>query len=257
MKKVLQISNGIALVAMIVVNYLAATGLINGRTVGGVSEQYQSLFTPAGYAFSIWSLIYAGLIAFVIYQSRSLFKKDAGDEIVYQVGWWFVVTSIANILWILTWLYEFTGLSVLVMVLLLFGLIRIIIRTDMEMYDAPLHEIVFVWWPFSLYSGWITVALIANTSAYLTKIGWQDVWISEVGWTFIMILAAGAINLAVTWSRNMREFALAGVWGLTGIAVANWGEVPVIAYTALVVAAILFISCGVHAYRNRKSFPVS
>lgn len=256
MKKVLQISNGIALVAVIVVNYLAAAGLINGRTVGGVSEQYQNLFTPAGYVFSIWGLIYAGLFAFVIYQSRSLFKKDAGDEVVYKVGWWFFVTCLANILWILTWLFGYIGLSVLVMVVLLFGLIRIIIRTDMEMHDAPLHEIAFVWWPFSLYSGWITVALIANTAAYLTKIGWQDLWIPEAGWTIIMILAAGAINLAVTWTRNMREFALVGVWGLTGVAVANWGEVPVIAYTALGVATILFISSGIHAYRNRKSFPM-
>lgn len=75
--------------------------------------------------------------------------------------------------------------------------------------------------------------------------------------TIIMILAAGAINLAVTWTRNMREFALVGVWGLTAVAVSNWGDVPIIAYTALAVAILLLISSGIHGFRNRKSFPLS
>src|SRR5690625_2717161 len=108
MKKTLQISNGVALITMISINYLATTGTFNDQTVGSVSDQYQSLFTPAGYAFSIWSLIYLGLFAFVIYQGRSLVKKDAedrsddptnaadNDEVVMQIGWWFVITSIAN-----------------------------------------------------------------------------------------------------------------------------------------------------------------
>lgn len=257
MKKAVQITNGIALIGMIVVNYLAATGQINGQTVGSISDQYESLFTPASYAFSIWSLIYLGLLAFVIYQGRSLFKKDAGDGVVYQVGWWFVLTSIANILWILAWVYEYIGLSVLLMAFLLFGLIRIILRTNMEMHDAPLREIAFVWWPFSLYSGWITVALIANTSAWLTKIGWQNTGITEGGWTISMILAAGAVNLAVTWTRNMREFALVGAWGLIAIAVSNWGDMQIIANTALAVAVLVFISSGMHAFRNRKSFPLT
>lgn len=256
MKKVLQITNGIALIGMIVVNYLSATGQINGQTVGSISDQYESLFTPAGYAFSIWSLIYLGLLAFVIYQGRSLFNRNTDDKIVNQVGWWFVATSIANILWILTWLYEFTGLSVLLMGFLLFGLLRIVLRTNMELHDAPLREIAFVWWPFSLYSGWITVALIANTSAWLTKIGWQNTGITEAGWTIAMILIAGVVNLAVTWTRNMREFALVGAWGLIAIAVSNWGDMQIIANTALAVSVLLIISSGMHAFRNRKSFPL-
>lgn len=257
MKKSLQITNGIVLIAVIVINYLATTGMFNGNTVGSVSAQYKNYFTPAGYAFSIWSLIYFGLLAFVIYQARSLFNQKASDEIVFQIGWWFVISCLANILWILTWLYEFTGFSVLIMALLLFALIRIIGRTNMEMEDAPLQKITFVWWPFSLYSGWITIALIANIAAYLTKIGWRGFGISEVSWTVIMILAAGVINISITWTRNMREFALVGVWGLTAIAVANWGEEQIIAYTAITVAAILFISSGIHGFINRKSFPLS
>jgi len=255
MTKILQVSNGVALIAVIIINYMATAGAFNGQTVGSVSDQYQSLFTPAGYAFSIWSLIYLGLIVFVIYQGRSLFKREADDEVVHQIGWWFVITCVANILWILTWVYEYTGLSVLIMVLLLFGLIQIIIRTRMELDDPPLRTIACVWWPFSLYSGWITVALIANISAWLTKVGWQNIGIAEVTWTVIMILIVGVINLAVTWTRNMREFALVGAWGLIAVAVTNWGDIPVVAYSSLVVAVILFISSTTHAYLNRATSP--
>src|SRR5690606_41017164 len=62
MKKTLQISNGLALLATIFINYLSNTGKINNTTIGEVSNQYNSLFTPAGYAFSIWGFIYLLLL---------------------------------------------------------------------------------------------------------------------------------------------------------------------------------------------------
>jgi len=53
MKKVLQIGNGLALGSTIFINYLSNTGLMNNTTIGEVSDDYKSLFTPAGYTFAI------------------------------------------------------------------------------------------------------------------------------------------------------------------------------------------------------------
>src|SRR5690625_8033217 len=97
------------------------------------------------------------------------------------------------------------------MFLLLFSLFRIVVNTRMELHDAPISTIAFVWWPFSLYSGWVTVALITNIAAYLTKIDWQGFGIQEVTWAVIMILATGENNLLLTWPRNMSEFSQVGV----------------------------------------------
>ncbi len=91
----------------------------------------------------------------------------------------------------------------------------------MELDDEPLSTIAFVWWPFSFYSGWITVALIANTAAWFTAIGWDGFGISEITWTIVVILVAMLINLIITWTRNMREFALVGAWGLLAVGIAN------------------------------------
>lgn len=246
------LANGIGLIGVIGINYAAATGLMNGKTVADISDRYKNYFTPADYAFSIWSLIYIGLLAFVIYQGRSLFNKEKSEGLVQKIGWWFVVSCITNALWIVAWLFDYIGLSVLFMILLFVSLMQIIFHTNMELDQAPPARISFVWWPVSLYSGWITVALIADVAAWLTKIGWEGFGLSEITWAVIMIIAAGIINLVMTWTRNMREFALVGVWALIAIAVENEGESQLIVYTAFATAALLLASSGLHGYENRE-----
>ncbi|MBT8262050.1 MAG: tryptophan-rich sensory protein [Bacteroidia bacterium] len=256
MKKALQISNGIALVSVIIINYLSNTGKMNNTTIGEVSGELTTLFTPAGYAFAIWGLIYLSLFGFIIYQGRSLFVKVRDDEFVNRTGWWFVLSCIANGAWVFCWLYEFTGLSVLCIFLLLISLLKIVVNNNMERWDAPISVIAFLWWPFVIYSGWVTVASIANVSAWLTKLEWNGLGISESIWTIIMIIIAGVINLLVTWKRNMREFALVGVWALVAIAIANWEGNKAIVFTSIAVAAILFLSSSIHGYRNRATNPI-
>ncbi|MDZ7658736.1 hypothetical protein [Fodinibius sp.] len=255
MKKTLQVVNIIGFLIVLVINYTANAGLINGQTVGDISSQYQTLFTPAGYAFSIWGFIYLMLTGFVFYQAQGLFKKVNNDAFILQIGWWFVISCIANSLWIIAWVHDYIGLSVLLITILLFSLMKIVVNTNMERWDAPFPKIVLLWWPFCFYSGWITVAVIANISAYLTKIGWEGWGISDPAWTITMIIAAGLINLFMIVSRNMREYALVGIWGLTAVAVANWGVHQSIVITALVVSAILFIAVSIHGYQNRTTAP--
>ena len=124
----------------------------------------------------------------------------------------------------------------------------------MELSDVSFKKLAFVWWPFSLYAGWITVALIANTAAWLTKIGWDGFGMTDTTWAMIMIVIAGAINVFMIWNRNMREFAIVGVWGLAAVAEANQDGNQGVAYTAMIVGLIIFINVGVHAFQNRKSF---
>ena len=252
---ILQVGNIIAFLVMLVFNYVANTGAINGETMASVSAEYSNLFTPAGYAFSIWGVIYFGLLCFIIFLSGSFYKDDRGRATVKQVGFWFIISCIVNIFWILAWLNHFIGVSVVIMLLLLISLIMIIFRIRMELDDAPLSTIAFVWWPFSFYSGWISIALIANTAAWLTALGWDAFGISEVTWTIIMIAVALAINLIITWTRNMREFALVGAWGLVAVGIANRGGNEVIFLTAVIAAGILVISSGIHGYKNREFAP--
>ena len=257
MKKTLQIANIIAFVATVFINYLSNTGAINGTTIGDVSDSMKNLFTPAGYAFSIWGLIYVMLLGFVIYQSRSLFTKVRDDVFVLQTGWWFVLSCFANMMWILFWLYGFIEFSILAIFVLLFSLLKIVMKNRMELWDAPISVIAFLWWPFVFYSGWVTVASITNVSAYLTSIEWNGLGISETTWVITMIIIAGIINFTVIWNRNMREFALVGAWALVAIAVSDWDINRNVSYVAIAVAAILFVSSGYHGFKNRATSPVN
>jgi len=257
MKKTFQIANIIAFVTTVFINYLSTTGAINNTTIGEISEASQNLFTPAGYAFSIWGLIYLLLLGFIIYQSRSLFTKVRDDDFVLKTGWWFVLSCFANIMWITFWLYGFMEYSILAIFVLLYSLLKIVMNNQMELWDAPISVIAFLWWPFVFYSGWVTVASIANVAAYLKSIEWEAWGYSEVSWAVTMIIIAGIINLVVTWKRNMREFALVGVWALIAIAVADWDISRSVSYSAIAVAAVLFISSGYQAYKNRHTNPLN
>ncbi|OBX27174.1 hypothetical protein LX77_02684 [Gelidibacter algens] len=256
MKKVLQISNGIALVSTIIINYLSNTGAINNTTIGEVSNGLNSLFTPAGYAFAIWGFIYLLLLGFIIYQGRSLFVKVRDDDFVLKIGWWFVISCMANSAWVFLWLYGYTGLSCIFIFLLLFSLLKIVMNNAMELWDAPMSVIAFLWWPFVFYSGWVTVASIANVSSYLIKIEWDGFGMSEEAWTIFMILGALIVNLLVTWTRNMREFALVGAWALIAIAYSNYEIETTIAYIAGGAALVLIVSSMVHGYQNKETSPV-
>ncbi|TFG24766.1 MAG: tryptophan-rich sensory protein, partial [Promethearchaeota archaeon] len=75
-RKILQLSNVLALIITLIINGLSGTGIFNGKSVGEISDAYPNLFTPAGLTFSIWSVIYAFLIIFVIYQARDVFKTE-------------------------------------------------------------------------------------------------------------------------------------------------------------------------------------
>ena len=252
MKKMFQIFNIIALLITISVNYMSSAGLFNGVTVADISYQYHNYFTPAGYAFSIWGIIYLGLLAFVIYTGKSLFVKGVTDDgVVLKVGWWFILSCFANSFWIVLWVNNILGATVFVMLFLLICLIKIILNLNMEMDYHPLKKYLFIYWPFAIYAGWISVAFIADISAYLVKIHWNGLGLSPILWTIIMIVIAGLLNLLMIWKRNLREFAIVGVWALVAIAVENFHEEKSIVYAAIVVAVILFVNIGISGTKNK------
>lgn len=240
MKKNFQILNAVALVATVVINYLSNTGVFNGETVATISAKYQNLFTPAGYAFSIWGLIYLGLFCFVIYFGPLTKQTEVKDKVVSSIGWWFVVSCVANALWVIAWLYEYTFLTIPIMVLLFVALFKIVNRIQSEYNTKTLQTTLFLRLPFYIYSGWISVALIADIAAYLKKIHWSGFGISETIWTLIMIIIATLLHLFMIWKQKMPAFALVAVWALIAIAVANKNLNTTVYFAAWFTAIVLF-----------------
>ncbi|MGG1684574.1 MULTISPECIES: TspO/MBR family protein [Bacillales] len=236
--------NLIAYILVVTVNGLANALPLNGQTTGEISNRLNVLFTPAGYVFSIWGLIYLLLGIWVIRQ----FPKSRRDLPIYQeTSGLFVLSSILNSLWIFMWHYEFFGLSVIVMLLLLFTLIRL--YTNLKAADASFFDLL----PFSVYLGWISVATIANISYYLTYIDWDGFGISDTIWTFLLLIIATILALYFLKSEQDWIYPLVFVWAFIGIGVKNQnGDVPLVVYSSYVLAALILIVTLLYAFKRKK-----
>src|SRR5690625_3044629 len=187
----------LAYVAMIAMNALANILPINGITTGEVSDKYTNLFAPTGLTFSIWSVIYILLLGFVLYQ-WGLFrgeseKREDEERLIQSVRIPFIVSSIANILWLLAWHYDFIGVSTLLMLVLLGSLIRI--AKLFEGKNLSVRNYLFLRLPFSIYFGWITIATIANVTTMLVSWGWEGFGLSQATWTVIVLILGAVIGL--------------------------------------------------------------
>ena len=143
------------------------------------SHRFPVFFVPAGYVFSIWGLIYIGLIAFAVFQALPAQRTNPRLQ---RVGYWFALSCLANIVWILLWHYNLFPASLLVMLVLLADLIVICLRLDIGRAAVSAAEKWAVNIPFSTYLGWITVATVANATSVLYGLKWNGFGISPEIW---------------------------------------------------------------------------
>ncbi|MEH7883940.1 tryptophan-rich sensory protein [Bacillus sp. JJ1609] len=226
------ILNLIATTVVVAVNVLANILPINGQTTGEISNKLEVLFTPAGYVFGIWGLIYFLLFIWTFMQ----FPASRRDLPIYKKATpLYVLSSVLNISWILLWHYEYFLLTVMVMLGLLLTLIALYHTIKKE--QPSFWEIV----PFSVYLGWISVAIIANISYYLKSIGWDGLGISDIVWTIIMLIVAAILATAFLRKNEDPIYPLVFIWALVGIGVKNAESHHSVSYFAYSLAAVILI----------------
>ena len=101
------------------------------RSTGATPEKSRTASTccssrPA-YVFSIWGLIYIGLLAYTIYQAL---PSQRANPRLRRTGWLVALSSLANGAWIFFWHYGYYALTLVVMLILLAALIMIYLRLD-------------------------------------------------------------------------------------------------------------------------------
>ncbi len=232
-----RISNFITLILVLMANGLANSLPLNGITTGEISAKYPTLFTPAGYVFSIWGLIYLGLLAFGVFQLLPSQRQNARLE---RIGYWFTASNLLNATWIFLWHYEIINLTLLIMLGILITLLAIYLRLGIGKVPTTTAERWLVDLPFSIYLGWITVATVANASVALYRIAWTGWGIAAEMWTIIMLLIASLLGILMTITRREVAYPLVLSWAFIGIAV-QWQTAPLIAGVAVSLAIILLI----------------
>ncbi|MEL6254554.1 MAG: tryptophan-rich sensory protein [Bacteroidota bacterium] len=242
----------IAFAIVILVNYLATALPIGGQTTGEISDKYPSLFTPAGFTFSIWGIIYLGLLGFVIYQALPAKREDsemAGISRLFQISCAF------NASWIFAWHYDLLFISLILMIGIWVSLILIYKKLNNARNEFSAGPSLLMRVPFSIYTGWITVAFIANLSAVQIGNGWDNLWLDAITWTQIKLGIAGAAAAIVGLRRRDIAYLAVIAWAAFGIS-AKQTATPEISGAAgsLCVFAIILIIYEV--YRRIRKEPL-
>ena len=214
---ILRLANIAVFIFMLTVNYLANALPLNGYKTGELSDMYPNLFVPSGVTFSIWILIYFLIFLFVIYQSGFLLSDYDDCMLVNKkIGVLFIISSFANIAWILAWHYLQILSSLVLMIIMLLSLLTIYIKIADDIFKTR-RAILFVRIPFSIYTGWITVALLANLSAAFSRYGVLDNDIISVFWTILAIILTLLCGIFFMQKFKDCSYSLVLIWAILGI----------------------------------------
>lgn len=208
-----RLSVTLAYVAMVAMNAAANLLPLNGRTTGDIADQFRIFLTPAGFTFSIWSVIYIGLAAYVFYQWT---PDGRSSTRVQRISRPFVISCIANMVWLELWHYGHYVATLAAMLVLLASLVviynslsrtSVLIRAERWCVDVP----------FSIYIGWVSIATLVNLSVVLDIIDARP-GISALSWAIAMVVLATLIGLVVGRRRRDPVYQAVVAWALAGVA---------------------------------------
>lgn len=237
----------VAYLAMIAVNALANALPLFGRSTGEVSDTYPTLFTPAGFTFSVWGVIYLLLAGFVVYQAL---PRSVSNPRLAAARPLFVLSCVLNGLWLVSWHALAITLSELLMLALLVVLVLFYVRAGAWRAPAPGYERWLLDLPVAVYLGWISVATIANTAIFLVSVG-IDGGSAAPLITIVMVATAGLLGLLAAVTRRDWGYALVVAWGLAGVAAARAaqgggavGTAAIVTVGVLAVTAVITMIVG-------------
>lgn len=231
---------------------LFGSGLFGGQGIadaaGGAFAADATVLAPAGFAFSIWSVIYLGLLAYAVWQ---FVPAQAAKPRHRAVGYGIAASALLNAVWIVCVLAWRVAESFVIIVILLGVLLVTFVRACRRPRRGSVAEIVLIDGVIGLYLGWVTIAAAANLAAWLADAGIAS-WAQATGVPgTITLIGAGLIALLTAWLGGRWAPAFATSWGLVWIAIGRWAgdpAAPVVATTAVVLTVLVL---AVTAWRFR------
>jgi len=252
---ILSILNLLGFLGTVIVNALANILPINNITTGALSDLYPNLFVPAGLTFAVWGIIYVLLGIFAIYPLVPRVRREPQKvEFVQIIGPLFFVSCLANIGWIFAWHYQILPLSLVFMLILLGCLLVIYLRLKVGESEATKARRYFVYLPFSVYLGWITIATIANVTALLVDTNWMRWGQTQQFWAVAVIIVGIVIALSVLFTRKDVFYCLVVDWAVLGILLKRLSDTTMADQNVVIVtiAGLALITGGVIAQLVRR-----
>ena len=226
----------VAALAMIqiVVAGLGGSGAL-GEDVGTVARSYPTPVLPAGWTFGIWGVIYLAFVGYAVYQ---LLPTQRTRAVHRATGWWLAVSAVLNMAWVSTFSARYVLLAEVLLLALLGVLARVYGRLSRER-AANTTERLALRLPVALYTGWVSLAVVAGTAATGVRLGLPgDGALAEIAAVLILLVAAAIVASVVTYATAVVGYAVAAVWALVGIAL---NAPPAAVGVAAAVAAVVVL----------------
>lgn len=224
--------NLILFIVMVTVNALAVTGVIGNIRTEDVSHLYNSVLTPADMTFSIWSVIYIALFALIIWQMTENANEFREDFTSY-----FAVSCLLNILWIFCW--QFKSLVLSFASIFFLAAVLLMLMVNISDHGKWVRNVV------GLYAGWVNIALYANLSAMIN--------LKSSLWAIIILTLASLQIYGIITVSSTLTYGMAAIWGLVGIAVANFSSSKLVFCFSIGYIVLLIIGLTINCIKNCRT----
>ncbi len=206
-----------ATVIMVFMNFLSNAIPFGGQTNAEVSALYPTLITPAGYAFSIWGVIYVTLLVLAVFQ-----LQRAREIRFYKLVWpYFIISCIANSLWLVAFQNEWLGLSVAIILVLLWSLFSIFkLFYRLRRLLNTTHKFFFHI-PMGLYFGWVSIATMVNVAVFVRSLNLSFLTGLDEVCAIALLTLGFALTMYVLLAHRDYFFALSVIWAYVAIWIAN------------------------------------
>ncbi|MCR4280707.1 MAG: hypothetical protein NUV82_04810 [Candidatus Komeilibacteria bacterium] len=235
-----QISNLVFALTQILAGWLPMLFGV-GMGVGEQSAGSQTAVIPAGYAFSIWGLIFLLALIYAIYQ---LFPSQRQNKLLRQVGWWTAGAFLFNTIWELVAQFVTFGWPTAVIILIIgFFAIGALLKLTASEQELSKTEKWVIWAPVSMLAGWISAAVFANISSVLYQLNFNNFGLSATAFAQLLLVIAVVFAGYVLYKAGGNWlYGLTILWALVAIAVANISRTANEAVVATVaILGVLFV----------------
>lgn len=229
------------------VSFLPSFGF--GQPIADASDQVATALTPVDFAFSIWGLIYAGILITAL---KALVRGTRNDGATSFR--WLAIACGANTLWQLNvQAFGLNYLSTIFIVILLVSSLAAAARLGAS-HSAIKSPYLFDAYSTGLLAGWISAATIVNLWSTLRFYGFQ-LHLTDAASAGALIAAGLGVFGAQIWLRLAPSYLVAFGWAMLGIAVAGFRQeasvVPTIAALLGVVATLSAWGISKRELQNR------
>lgn len=243
-----------------IVGTAIGSGALGGTPIneaaGGALSSDATLLAPAGSAFGIWSIIYAGLGAYTVYQ---WFPSQRSTVRQRRLGWWAAASMLLNAAWILSVQAGLLAGSVLV-ILALLAVLAVLFVIFTSVKPTSTVDGIVTDGTLGLYLGWVCVAVCANITAALAAAGFDGFGLAPELWASIVLAAVAAVGVLLALRGSGRLAVAAAItWGLLWIVLGRITGGPESTTTALAAgaAAAVVIIATVSVRVRARSHPGS